>query len=93
MATATRTFADDVRAACDAVPAAGRVGSKVWIHAAWAIGGFDASLDEFKAMLAEASRAGVLVLGRCDQVEAFDRHDVKRSTLSRDGATFNFIRL
>jgi hypothetical protein len=91
-----QTFAAAVKAAAAQVPAAGRVGAvcpKVWVHAAWAVGQFDLTLPEFKALLAEANRLGLLSLSRCDQVEAFDRRDVRRSMVEADGATFNFVRV
>lgn len=88
-----KRFVDRVQDACQRVPAAGRFGSaKVWIHAACAIGQFDEGLDAFKAMLAEASEAGLIELSRCDLVEACDPRDVRRSAMQRQGFTFNFIR-
>lgn len=87
------TFAKRVKAAAARVPSAGRVGAKAWIHATWAIGQFDETLDEFKALLVEANAARLLDLVRCDLVEAFDRFDVRRSRVEARGAEFNFIRI
>jgi hypothetical protein len=93
MPTDLTTFAAAVKAACQRVPAAGRFGSKTWIHAAWAIGRFDMGLAEFKAALAEANRLRLLDLVRCDLVEAFDAYDVERSTVRHLGATYNFVQM
>jgi hypothetical protein len=94
-ATATvnlRGFAQDVLIACHNVPDHALFGRKAFVHHVWAMGRFEVSLAEFKALLIEANRLGHLMLSRCDLVEAFDAHDVKRSTVSHMGATFNFIR-
>jgi hypothetical protein len=79
-------------------PEAGRYGeTKVFVHAAWAVGEFftkhGLTLDEFKARLVEANRLRLLDLSRADLVEAMSAYDVKRSATADGAAVFNFIRL
>lgn len=93
MTTALTTFAAEVLAACERIPAVHRPGRKAFISHAWAVGGFEVSLAEFKAELLEAHRAGGLTLGRCDLVEAFDARDVRRSMLDAGGFEFHLIRM
>lgn len=91
-------FAVEVREACDEVVATpgwewGHFGDdKVFIVAAWEMGGFDESLAEFKKRLVAAHRARLLVLTRADLVEAMDRYDVQRSETAYLSATYHFIR-
>jgi hypothetical protein len=49
------------------------------------------SLDEFKAQLVAAHRAGVLVLARADLVAAMDPALVAASEVVADGASFHFV--
>lgn len=88
-----KSFAARVQAAGRQVPPAGRFGSKAFIHAVWAIGRFDESLAEFKAMLVEANRLRLVDLSRADMPEALDPYNVQRSEIRHLGAVFNFIRV
>lgn len=83
----------NVAAALATAAPSASIGGKAFIHHVWAWGGFDCSLDDFKAACADAHRAGLLALSRCDLVEAFDTRDVRRSGVEYMGATFNFIRV
>lgn len=56
-------------------------------QAAWA----ELSLDELKASLVAAHRAGELVLARADLVAAMDPELVAASEIVADGASFHFI--
>lgn len=49
------------------------------------------SLDDFKARLLEAHRAGLLTLSRADLVSAMDATDVRLSEISSGVQTYNFI--
>jgi hypothetical protein len=49
------------------------------------------ALDEFKARLVAAHRAGELVLARADYVAAMDPELVAASEITTDGASFHFI--
>ena len=49
------------------------------------------SLDEFKAQLVAAHRAGALVLARADLVAAMDPALVAASEVVADGASFHFV--
>lgn len=89
-------FAEKVHRAVEKVatgPAreTGTFGEKVFIHAAWAIGKFDMTLDEFKKKLVEAHRNRLVYLSRADLVEAMDPYAVKRSTTHLHNSTFHFI--
>jgi hypothetical protein len=90
--TEMEALAARIRLIAADAPKAALVGRKIWIHAAWALGQFEVSLDGFKAALVEMNRLGLLSLSRCDLVEAFDPYDVKRSRVEHMGATFNLIR-
>ncbi len=98
--TSTHTRADleafvlAVRAACVVTPPLGRTGNRTWTHAAYLFGPFRATmtLETFKSLLVEANHARLIDLSRCDMVEGYDPHDVRRSTVTANGAVFNFIR-
>ena len=49
------------------------------------------TLDDFKARLVAAHRAGELVLARADLVAAMDPELVAASEITADGASFHFI--
>jgi hypothetical protein len=49
------------------------------------------TLDELKARLVAAHRAGELVLARADLVAAMDPALVAASEITTDGASFHFI--
>jgi hypothetical protein len=90
-----RPFAAEVKTAASA--ASGTFGDrKVFIASVWNELRRDPSyaalsLDEFKARLLAAHRAGDLALARADLVAAMDPELVKTSETTTDGASFHFI--
>ncbi len=92
------TFAATVRALARACPA-GRFGdNKVFIAAVWRQSQAEANfprltLDEFKARLVQAHRAGLLQLSRADLVQAMDPAAVAESEVPYLNATFHFVLL
>lgn len=69
---------------------------KVFIAAVWDAlrrrpGYATLTLDDFKARLLHAQRAGELVLARADLVAAMDTDLVTASETAADGATFHFV--
>jgi hypothetical protein len=89
-------FADDVRAAA----AAARDGTfgdrKVFVSAVWGELQHNPrwaalTLDELKARLVAAHRAGQLALARADLVAAMDPALVAASEIVTDGARFHFV--
>jgi len=96
-ADATPSFASDVLGAAGSTPPGGWFGDrKVFVSALWhelrktprwsAI-----TLDELKARLVAAHRAGELALARADLVAAMDPELVAASEITTDGASFHFI--
>jgi len=89
-------FPGDVRRAAGAV-VDGRFGDrKVFVSVAWRALARDPrwaalSLDEFKARLVAAHRAGELQLARADLVAAMDPALVAASEITVDGASFHFV--
>jgi hypothetical protein len=94
---ATPSFASDVLSAAGEVPPGGWFGDrKVFVSAVWhelrrtprwsAV-----TLDELKARLVAAHRAGELALARADLVAAMDPELVAASEIITDGASFHFI--
>jgi len=90
------SFASDVMRAAGATHE-GRFGDrKVFVSAVWhELRGdprwSELTLDEFKARLVAAHRAGELVLARADLVAAMDPELVAASQIMADGASFHFI--
>jgi hypothetical protein len=92
----SRSFAGDVLHAADATRDGWFGDRKVFVSAVW-----DAlrrnptwaavTLDEFKARLVAAHRAGELVLARADLVAAMDPDLVAASEIAVDGASFHFL--
>ncbi len=68
---------------------------KVFIAAIWDLlrrdPEFAMSLDDFKAHLLDAHRAGTLELARADYTRAMDPGLVQRSETTWDGASFHFV--
>jgi hypothetical protein len=90
-------FVDAVRSAAAAVAPDGWFGDrKVFVSAVWdqlrnqppwtAL-----ALDDFKARLLAAHRAGALALARADLVAAMDPARVAASEIAADGASFHFL--
>jgi hypothetical protein len=92
----TPSFADAVLAAAGAARE-GRFGDrKVFVSAVWdqlrRDPPWDAlALDDFKARLVAAHRAGELTLARADLVAAMDPALVAASEIAADGASFHFL--
>jgi hypothetical protein len=90
-------FASDVWDAAGAVPPDGRFGDrKVFISAVWhelrrSPRWSAVTLDELKARLVAAHRAGELTLARADLVAAMDPALVAASEITADGASFHFL--
>ena len=92
-----QSFADAVRSAAAAAAPDGWFGdrkvfvSAVWdqlrTHAPWTA----LALDDFKARLLAAHRAGALTLARADLVAAMDPERVAASEIAADGASFHFV--
>jgi hypothetical protein len=85
-----------LRVARDCPPGSRFGGDKVFAAAAWrasqAQDGFPRmTLAEFKAALADASRAGLIRLEPADLVQAMDHEMVSDSEIVRAGAAFHFI--
>ena len=91
-------FAQGVLEAARAIPA-GRFGdNKVFICHVWRKlqeeGAFPGTEEaEFKHLLIEANRQGLLALSRADLVEAMDPQDVSASETRYLNATFHFIQI
>lgn len=94
---ATPSFASDVLSAAGATPPDGWFGDrKVFISAVWhelrkSPRWSVVTLDELKARLVAAHRAGELALARADLVAAMDPELVAASEIVTDGASFHFI--
>lgn len=92
-------FAADVRAALAGIAESdpGSHGAhKVFIFAAWEAlrrhpAWRELGLDDFKARLVAAQRAGEVVLARADLVGAMSPALVERSEIDAGGATFHFV--
>lgn len=87
------TFADQVLAAAQRVPADGWFGNeKVFIGRIWRELSADwPSREAFDAALLEANRTQRLTLTRADLVSAMDRDDVAESEVRSFGASFHFV--
>jgi hypothetical protein len=91
-----RPFATEVKTAATAARAGAFGDRKVFIASVWKELTRDPSyamlsLDEFKARLVAAHRAGDLALARADLVAAMDPELVRSSETTTDGASFHFI--
>jgi hypothetical protein len=90
-------FADAVQSAAAAAAPDGWFGDrKVFVSAVWdqlrTHGRWAAlALDDFKARLLAAHRAGALTLARADLVAAMDPARVAASEIAADGASFHFL--
>lgn len=74
----------------------GRLGEKVFITAAWAARGNDRRVTkigmlEFKDLLLEANRLGLVTLARADIKGMFDAEESRVSEIQDRGAEFHFI--
>jgi len=90
------SFAGEVRRAAGAAHGGGFGDRKVFVSAVWHELRKDprwsaVTLDELKARLVAAHRAGELVLARADLVAAMDPELVAASEITTDGASFHFI--
>jgi hypothetical protein len=90
------SFARDVLAAAEVAREGWFGDRKVFVSAIWYALRRDPrwsaiSLDEFKARLVAAHRAGELVLARADFVAAMDPALVAASEIALDGASFHFL--
>lgn len=93
---APSTFVDDVLRAASAVTVGWFGDRKVFVSALWdALRGEPRwaaiTLDDFKARLVAAHRAGELTLVRADLVAAMDPELVAASEIAVDGASFHFL--
>jgi hypothetical protein len=91
-----RPFAAEVRSAASAAHGGSFGDRKVFIASVWnqlrrAPTYATLSLDEFKARLVAAHRAGDLALARADLVAAMDPELVRTSEINADGASFHFV--
>jgi hypothetical protein len=91
-----RAFAEDVLAAARATRDGWFGDRKVFAAPVWRELRRDSrwaelALDDFKARLVAAHRAGALVLARADLVAAMDPELVAASEIAVDGATFHFL--
>jgi hypothetical protein len=90
------SFADEVRHVARAARDGVFGERKVFIAAVWDAlrhrpGYASLTLDDFKARLLQAHRAGALVLARADLVAAMNTDLVTASETAADGATFHFV--
>jgi hypothetical protein len=91
-----REFVSDLRLAVANVRHGSFGDRKVFISAAWselrtASGWADISLQDFKAQLLHAHRAGQVALARADLVGAMDAQQVALSETLAEGASFHFV--
>jgi len=91
-----RHFALRVRRAADSSQVRSFGPDKAFIGSVWQALASDPEFEglgerEFKRLLVEAHRRGVLVLGRADLVAAMDPGDVSASEITDQNATYHFI--
>jgi hypothetical protein len=89
-------FADEVLSAAEATRDGWFGDRKVFVSPVWQQLRRDprwaaVTLDDFKARLVAAHRAGELTLARADLVAAMDPELVAASEITADGASFHFI--
>jgi hypothetical protein len=89
-------FVDDVRRAAGAVRDGWFGDRKVFVSAVWEAlrrqpRWAELALDDFKAQLFAAHRAGAVMLARADLVAAMDPARVAASEIAVSGATFHFL--
>ena len=91
-------LASEVNRVASLVPAAGRFGDrKVFVCALFAALQTESltcegcDLDDLKAFLVRANRAGLLALARADLVGAMDQAMVRASQIQHRGAEFHFV--
>ena len=91
-----RRFAVRVRRAADSGEVRGFGPDKAFIGSVWQALASDPEIRglderEFKRLLVEAHRRGMLVLDRADLVAAMDPRDVSASEITHQNATYHFI--
>ena len=91
-----RRFAVRVRRAADSNQVRSFGPDKAFIGSVWQVLASDPEISglgerEFRRLLVEAHRRGVLVLGRADLVAAMDPGDVSASEITDQNATYHFI--
>ena len=88
-------FVSSVKSAIVRVNRDGRFGDrKVFVYEIWRATGAGRcrlGLDDFKAQLFRAFRAGLLSLARADLVAAMSPERVAASEIAHDGVTFHFV--